>query len=469
MNVTVICPHCQQANPQDAKFCGSCGTLVRKEGAVAPLTMGDKNIVGGDVVANKSEIRVLGGSYTAISHSDESQKVLKCTVSHQHDVITNFRTCPVCGGDVLKQYFDEDTKACHNCRDKIVSRNESQYKAKVVDLARLGVISKAHRDELNDFARAHRIADARTSELEAEVQNQSYSAEGRKLSRISTLRLAEAQELLTGYRLQQAFQILEDLRSGHSSEDSDLNRTYLYCLADQDPTRAWSEIQSLRYDDSDLARIRVELLTRKGDLDAATREIEKAKRIHIEHSALWAALEANVALENYKLRANPIYLEYSEEALSRGSDSEAAANVRAKLEWLKGDRNAFRSPGKATPSGWVDKFSRLQLEKYVTAGRLKVITGNGIEHPCASGAIIGREGDVARSHFLRYPTVSRKHCEVLLRAGGWHLRIIASTNATYVNDVIVSEDSFVAIPFGRTKVRISSQCEIEILNEAFAL
>src|SRR5574344_1824789 len=73
----IICKKCGAELEPTWKVCPECGTPVneQKNNLSNGLSMGDKNVVAGDLIGNKQHYK-LSGDATFIENKDESKKVL---------------------------------------------------------------------------------------------------------------------------------------------------------------------------------------------------------------------------------------------------------------------------------------------------------------------------------------------------------------------------------------------------------
>ncbi len=110
-----ICPSCGAANPLTTKFCGECGTKLDGTEAAGNggLSMGDKNVVAGDVTGTK----VMGNAvYNITTVAPENQtKELECHICGRHLLSHDSITCKVCGKTVCEHDFDNKYKCCVRC------------------------------------------------------------------------------------------------------------------------------------------------------------------------------------------------------------------------------------------------------------------------------------------------------------------------------------------------------------------
>jgi len=120
------CPTCNKDWPLTMKFCGECGFKFgdgSAGGGAGGLSMGDKNVIAGDVVSNVSNVDNSSTvnnttNTTTIYNSDETKQVKKCHVCGSFVSIVEGFECPECHQFTCSSCIDEETKVCKNCSSK---------------------------------------------------------------------------------------------------------------------------------------------------------------------------------------------------------------------------------------------------------------------------------------------------------------------------------------------------------------
>ena len=118
------CVQCGMELPLKAKFCFGCG--APQEGAAtavgAGVSMGDKNVVAGDVIGQKIAGDSVGnkimGNATFTTIQDDTKRVNTCYVCGKHLTNDNGHTCPKCGNIVCDEHFDRSFCCCVSCVKK---------------------------------------------------------------------------------------------------------------------------------------------------------------------------------------------------------------------------------------------------------------------------------------------------------------------------------------------------------------
>ena len=103
------CPKCGAILKEGVKFCRDCGTKF--DG----LFIGDKNVIGGDVIGSKEENKYYGAT-TVIKNVDDTKKLSICSICRKHLLITEGYSCPVCGNHICNDCYDQKNKLCPECK-----------------------------------------------------------------------------------------------------------------------------------------------------------------------------------------------------------------------------------------------------------------------------------------------------------------------------------------------------------------
>ena len=129
------CPSCHSRIKLTAKFCAECGFNFNKQQVAdksgAMLSMGDKNVIAGDVVGKQENIKVSGNA-TIIKNEDESKKVVTCHVCGQNLLVSEAVKCTDCGEITCSNCIDAKLNVCKNCASRIISNKEDVYKQTLV-------------------------------------------------------------------------------------------------------------------------------------------------------------------------------------------------------------------------------------------------------------------------------------------------------------------------------------------------
>lgn len=128
------CPQCETVLPVAVKFCGECGFNFNAAAPAVGLSMGDKNVVAGDVIGQKVagdnvSSKVMGN----VIHNtikDDTKSVNTCSVCGAHMRNDTGHTCPKCGNIVCEDHFDEEFLCCSKCAKPLQAlKTEEREKA----------------------------------------------------------------------------------------------------------------------------------------------------------------------------------------------------------------------------------------------------------------------------------------------------------------------------------------------------
>lgn len=161
------CVNCGAELSLESKFCFECGAKQEQAGenGTSGLTMGDKNVIAGDVnstVNNNQQIHhnetitnnVINNvsnttnNTTNIINQDDTKKVVSCDCCGRSVVITESYKCNKCSKTVCKDCFDIDAAVCYLCSPnqrvtKIISSEVQEFIDKVKEYdAKLTNLSK---------------------------------------------------------------------------------------------------------------------------------------------------------------------------------------------------------------------------------------------------------------------------------------------------------------------------------------
>ena len=457
-------PDCGHLIPLGTRFCPECGTKAQlppqpPSGAAAgtPISLGEKAVVGGNVIGSHHEIKVLGGSYTNVTHSDESKKVRLCAVCHSNREVVQGHDCPQCGKWVCRECFVISMRACVNCEKAGRSSAETDYRAKLAEVYRDNRVDEADRAMLRAETARLGLSTERAQELEAPFRIVEESA----LAGADLLRLTAAEQALyTEFKVDEAYPKLQALYEQYQRRDPRLWRAYLHCLVEYDPELAQQFLERLDVDDALATGQRIELLARKHDFMAAGKLLAGAKRKFSEN-AEWAALEVELLLEEYRQGRDKMFLEAARERLKNAPEREPAYHLAAAcLAQLGGERDALRKLHEQQPAGSEIAYRVLRKRKWASLGPLRLVMG-ATEYRCKSGDVIGRQGTLAMDQMNGIGTLSRRHAQILVRGGRWNVRILASTNTSTMDGRPLSPNQFHPLAIEH-RVRLSSQCEFEL-------
>ncbi|MCQ2573379.1 MAG: hypothetical protein MJ182_05755 [Treponema sp.] len=249
----ISCPQCGKLYSVGTKFCSDCGV---KLGASAPqnnagISMGDKNVVAGDIIGKKEETNISGNA-TIIKNEDETKKTAKCHVCGRIVLRLEGYDCPVCGEFTCKNCYVPEIGKCTSCRDSSGNEKEEVYKQAVERILADGKIDMSERKELMSLQTQLGISSSRALELENIVKNNISSGKGindeNALGTFDKLTFENAQKLLYDEgKANDALNLIEPLYKKYSLNE-DVLGVYLNSLVKVDSAKALSVIKTFQAD-----------------------------------------------------------------------------------------------------------------------------------------------------------------------------------------------------------------------------
>jgi len=137
---TKKCINCGLELPLNMKFCGECGA---KQDGPAPkssvFSMGDKNVIAGDVIGSKEETHISGNA-TIIKNEDQTKQVKKCHVCGSFIPVVDGYDCPECGEFTCEDCFDLTKRICKSCAKNKLQNNEEKFIEALNEFLKDGII-----------------------------------------------------------------------------------------------------------------------------------------------------------------------------------------------------------------------------------------------------------------------------------------------------------------------------------------
>ena len=141
------CINCGTELPIKMKFCFECGAPQGNPssfGLGTSVSMGDKNVIAGDVVGQKVagdnvQSKIMGNAFYN-TFQDDTKRVNSCHVCGKHLTNVDGHTCPGCGNVVCIDHFDLGKKLCLKCIAAEKEKNVAKYKEALQNVLADGVI-----------------------------------------------------------------------------------------------------------------------------------------------------------------------------------------------------------------------------------------------------------------------------------------------------------------------------------------
>jgi len=215
---TKKCVQCGMELPLKAKFCFGCGAPQEGNVSGVGVSMGDKNVIAGDVIGQKVagdnvQNKIMGNAVFN-TYQDDTKIVNGCAICGKHMTNDVGHTCPSCGKIVCKKHFDEKQNLCSQCIQKKKELAEQEYDSLLKTVYADGVVNPAERRKLNDLRKKLGISKEIADVLE--MQYQSMKTDG--LTKIENLVIQSVQDLLWN-DINAAYQNITEVYKNHPSDE----------------------------------------------------------------------------------------------------------------------------------------------------------------------------------------------------------------------------------------------------------
>ena len=320
------CPHCNKDWPLTMKFCGECGFRFDGNGATksAGISMGDKNVIAGDVIGSKDETHVSGNA-TIIKNEDETKKTARCHVCGRIVMRIDGFDCPVCGQFTCASCYDIQSGRCKSCKNQSESSKLNQYKETFKNFYSDKRIDPSERRELINLQHKLGLSDDKIKELEASIIKEASSSNNTKYTTVENINIKKVQTLYYDEgKIQEAINLLKPIYAVHKTDENILN-LYFPILADLDEAQAENEIKQLSFDNLGACLSIFNIALRKKEFDEAEHHLNKLVMLWSEN----ILVKCSQAFFKYGL-----YKEYHEETFLQEAQQIAQdlGNAKTPLE-----------------------------------------------------------------------------------------------------------------------------------------
>ena len=275
------CVQCGMELPLKAKFCFGCG--APQEGAVPTvgtgISMGDKNVVAGDVVGQKVAgdsvgNKIMGNAIYNIN-ADETKKVVSCHVCGKHLTNVNGHTCPKCGNIVCDEHFDTKKNRCLNCLESDKQVALSQYESAIKAVLKNGRIDIIERNKLNNLSQSLGLS---MQDVQAIEQKYKLRADIDPLTRVEKVKLDDIKSAFLEGRIKEYYNEIKNLFSQHPNNE-DVVTWFLRYARIEEPEKTIDTIGKLSqvYCESYLSLVHIYIL--KNQIADAEIALNKAKSL----------------------------------------------------------------------------------------------------------------------------------------------------------------------------------------------
>lgn len=280
----VCCPKCGLKYKKGTKFCSECGTRLDGTGTsnaagAAGLSMGDKNVIAGDVIGHKEETHIAGNA-TIIKNEDQTKQVKKCHICGSIVQIVDGFDCPECHQFTCASCFDSDAGCCTDCVEALHKRNEEEFKSALKMAYADGRIEYSERQQLITLQHKLKISDEKAKLFEQQLKGDNSEI----LTTVEELNIDRTYNLY--YKEEnavKAFEIIQPIFNNHQNNEKILN-IYIPLLAETDDEEALNFINSMQVDILMAYITAIDIALQNDDLDEAERKYKQAARIWPENA-----------------------------------------------------------------------------------------------------------------------------------------------------------------------------------------
>ena len=288
---TKKCVKCGAELAIKMRFCPECGAPQdgNKSASSAGLSMGDKNVIAGDVIGRKEETNIAGNA-TIIKSEDQTKLVKECHICGKKVRIIDGFDCPSCRAFTCADCYDKENNCCKNCAQKVVEQKISRYKDTLKAVLADGRIENSERKLLFDLQRELGISPEQAQKLEREIKD---SIIGKiELTEFEKTSLRKAKDLFYNEGNEQgALELVEPIYQDHKEEEKVLD-VYLPILEETDPEKAMQIIKGLQIDILTAFVTAISIHIKNKNMSEAEKLLIQGQRIWHESSLLkcWSAL-----------------------------------------------------------------------------------------------------------------------------------------------------------------------------------
>ena len=302
-----ICIRCHKEYPE-GRFCLECGGELKEQSSEqkeknAGVSLGDKNVVAGDIIGQKEEYKITGNS-TFIKNEDETRKIINCNVCGKNEMIIDSVRCPSCLTSVCKDHFNYTSNRCTNCEKNA----ESEYRTLLGQVLEDGKIDQNERIILNSRAKQYKISADRALQIELDFKSQSKKIDSQSLNAFDKIELKKIKKEISSVNdLVPIFERIGRLYSKYSNNE-EIKKLY-YQIGPHALGTAFQEKLSQNFDEfyAEVAKIDIEILKNK-DLRSAIDILDFVKEQYSERELDTNAKELDIFYRLYEIEGND-YLE----------------------------------------------------------------------------------------------------------------------------------------------------------------
>ena len=344
----ISCPSCGTKCKPGTKFCPECGTRLdgkaNSNAGGSGFSMGDKNVIAGDVIGNKDETNITGNA-TIIKNEDETKKIARCHVCGSIVLRIEGYDCPLCGQFTCKDCYVPEISMCKKCHSSSGKQKEDVYKQAVKRVLDDGKLDINERQELTSLQQQLGLSSTRALELENIVKSEISSKNINQIGNFDKITLDKAKNVLYDeFNFNEAINILEPLCRKYSSNEEILT-DYLFALSNVNPQQAKNIIKSIQADVLCLYLTQIDIAVNENNYSLVEELIAKAEKLWPDEILL-------------KCRKTELYLKFAEisgdtsylNQATRILDSCGEPKNKLERTWLlQENRNLYKIFNKTLP------------------------------------------------------------------------------------------------------------------------
>ena len=365
------CVSCGAELSLKMKFCPECGA---KQDGSAPkssgFSMGDKNVIAGDVIGSKEETNISGNA-TIIKNEDQTKQVKKCHICGSFIPVVDGYNCPECGEFTCEVCFDLSKRICKSCEKNKLQNNEEKFIEALKEFLKDGIIDINERREIESLKVKYGISTEKANALEQELKPKTEKI---NFSTIEKLNLTEATEVFYEQgNAKKAYELLEPIYKAHSYSEEVLN-IYLPVLIKTDIEEAKKIVSKSNIDILSMYMAEIEIAITEKDLDLAERKLKQAKQLWQSNKLKY--YEAWFYLELAKSTGKDTFVSNAEEIANNFDATEDKLELSYQIKILK---NIAEYKGEDTSFYTEDFCKKNNLYTSVVLGVTKITVGKNQE------------------------------------------------------------------------------------------
>ena len=324
------CVSCGAELSLKMKFCPECGT--NQDGSTpksSGFSMGDKNVIAGDVIGTKEETHISGNA-TIIKNEDQTKQVKKCHICGSFIPVVDGYDCRECGEFTCEDCFDLSKRICKSCEKNKLQNNEEKFIEALKEFLKDGIIDANERRGIESLKVKYGISTEKANALEQELKPKTEKI---NFSTIEKLNLTEATEIFYEQGIaKKAYELLEPIYKAHPYSEEVLN-IYLPVLIKTDIEETKKIISKSNIDILSMYMAEIEIAIIEKDLDLAERKLKQAKQLW--QSNMLKYYEACFYLELAKFTGKDTFVSNAEEIANNFDKTEDKLELSYQIKILK--------------------------------------------------------------------------------------------------------------------------------------